>query len=83
MTYHYLFKDDDAEYNQDGLLHGSYSLNELKTLVSEYEMTESVLKYTFFDFGSDGISELVLKFESIDPSFMSYIQPPIDRSVYS
>ena len=66
------FRDDDQEYNQDGLAFGTYTIGEMRSAIAEYEMSESAVKYTFFDFGNDGTEELVLKFESVDPAFMNW-----------
>ena len=66
------FRDDDQEYNQDGLAFGTYTIGELRSAIAEYEMSESAVKYTFFDFGNDGTEELILKFESVDPAFMNW-----------
>ncbi len=66
------FRADDEEYNYDGLLFGEYSLDEMKSAVEAVEMTESKVKYAFLDFGNDGVEELVLRFESINPDFLTW-----------
>ena len=54
------FRDDDQEYNQDGLAFGTYTIGEMRSAIAEYEMSESAVKYTFFDFGNDGTEELII-----------------------
>lgn len=66
------FREDDAEYNYDGLLYGEYSLDEMKELIEEYEMSSSTVRYAFADLGQDGVNELVLRFDSIDDNFMNW-----------
>lgn len=66
------FKADDSEYNADGLTYGSYSFSELKTIVSEFQMTEMTPKYAFLDLGNDGTDELLLRFDSVNQNFMNW-----------
>ena len=38
------FRDDDQEYNQDGLAFGTYTIGEMRSAIAEYEMSESAVK---------------------------------------
>ncbi|MDD2596018.1 MAG: hypothetical protein PHD11_09445 [Bacteroidales bacterium] len=67
------FRADDNNGNFDGILYGSYSFSELKDAVAENEMSESNPKYAMVDFGHDGTTELVLRFESKNISFNSWV----------
>lgn len=69
-----LFKEDDNdEYPMDGLNYGTYNYEELKLSIQEFEMCDMTTKYAFVDLGHDGINEMVLRFESKDPSFMNWV----------
>ena len=64
---------EDDEYNYDGLLYGSYTYSELKSAISELCMSDVVTKYAFLDFGSDGTNELLLQFEPVDDTLLSWV----------
>lgn len=67
-----LYAEDD--YRRDyGLALGTYSYEELKKAVAELEMDESTTRYTFVDFGNDGIEELVLRFDNNTPDFTNWV----------
>jgi len=60
--------EDDLYY---GFHYGEYSYEELKATIADLEMTEADVKYALVDFGHDGVGELVARFESVDPSYLS------------
>ncbi|MDO5127846.1 MAG: hypothetical protein Q4D54_08880 [Eubacteriales bacterium] len=67
-----LYAEDD--YRRDyGLALGTYSYEELKKAVAELEMDGSMTRYTFLDFGNDGIEELVLRFDNHTPDLMNWV----------
>lgn len=67
------FRADDGEYNYDGLLYGTYSYEELKAAIIEFEGHGVITKYALVDFGQDGVNELVIRFDNVDPSFLNWI----------
>lgn len=67
------FREDDADYNYDGLLHGTYSYDELKDAITILEGSELNAFYGLLDCGNDGISQLVLHFESVTSNHMNWV----------
>lgn len=60
------FREDDSEYNDDGLLYGEYTCGELKENIEKLEYTTSEIKYALVDLNSDGEKELALQFASTE-----------------
>lgn len=68
-----LFREDDADGNWDGVSFGEYTVSELKkNLIDNRMLPDATMKYAFFDFGKDGVEELILKFVSTDSNYMDW-----------
>ncbi|MDY3868572.1 MAG: hypothetical protein SOZ52_04320, partial [Pyramidobacter sp.] len=66
------FQQDDRSGNNDWILGGTYSLDELKAAVDKSATIKHAIKYAFADFGNDGADELILRFESKEQDFNSW-----------
>ncbi len=73
LSTHPSFSDDDADGNYDGLIHGTYSYDDLKATISEFEGSKLNAFYGFLDCGNDGIHQMVLRFESVTESFLNWV----------
>lgn len=67
------FREDDSEYNGDGLLYGEYTCAELKENIEKLEYTTSEIKYAIVDLNGDGEKELALQFASTEDSGENWV----------
>lgn len=67
-----VFRADDEDVNYDGLTYGTYTFAELRAKVAALEGSPANTRYALLDLGQDGIPELMLRFESVDPTFYSW-----------
>ena len=67
------FREDDSEYNSDGLLYGEYTCAELKENIEKLEYTTSEIKYAIVDLNGDGEKELALQFASTEDSGENWV----------
>ena len=67
-----VFRTDDEGVNYDGLTYGSYTFAELRAKVAALEGSPANTRYALLDLGQDGIPEMMLRFESVDPTFYNW-----------
>lgn len=62
----------DEGYSYDGIYEGTYYYREIKEAFENYEGIATDTKYTFVDLGQDGTEEMVVRFESKDPTYFNW-----------
>lgn len=67
------FREDEKLNCYEGIPYGTYSLSQLQETVRQMNGYRSVLSYAFVDFGGDGVSEMVLRCQNVDPSYNNQV----------